>query len=412
MGMTACIRRLPLPPGVEEHHTPSETMEIPGDVAVSEWEGLQQRFLDEGVERSRELLASLDKRFDALQIAHQMRQWAGRAGQFGYHSITELAQRAEHLLGDVPIRKSDLRERLNKLLRAFSDLRDTWMAPVPDHVAQALRGKRVALIGLPLEDADRACLALRRVDAQPRLFPATDDLEFAPIRECDLVMVPVGLETDGARLQVALESSVAGKLLLAGERRYLMTLPPAVQLRAADYLVDNWEPEELLLRLTLVISRKATAPSGAAATPAATPKVAAFEAAAEPCRAMTSPRVLIVDDDPIILTLLRTTLQNYGMQCETVNNGSDALRLIRREKPQVVVLDVNMPGMDGYEVLSAVRAEKIPSLVILVTARRQEKDILRGFQLGADDYLVKPFNLLELVARIRRLLRRTFEAAA
>jgi DNA-binding response OmpR family regulator len=100
------------------------------------------------------------------------------------------------------------------------------------------------------------------------------------------------------------------------------------------------------------------------------------------------------------------------MQCETVNNGSDALRLIRREKPQVVVLDVNMPGMDGYEVLSAVRAEKLPSLVILVTARQQEQDILRGFQLGADDYLVKPFNLLELVARIRRLLRRTFEAAA
>ena len=387
---------------------PPETMEISGDVAVSEWEGLQQRFLDEGVERSRELLASLDKRFDALQIAHQMRQWAGRAGQLGYHSITELAQRAEHLLGDVPIRKSDLRERLNKLLRAFSDLRHTWMAPVPDHVAQALRGKRVALIGLPLEEADRACLALKRVDAQPRLFPATEDLEFAPIRECDLVMVPVGLETDGARLQVALESSVAGKLLLAGERRYLMTLPPAVQLRAADYLVDNWEPEELLLRLTLAISRKATT----ASVPAAAPKVAARETAAEPCRAMTSPRVLIVDDDPIILTLLRTTLQNCGMQCETVNNGSDALRLIRREKPQVVVLDVNMPGMDGYEVLSAVRAEKLPSLVILVTARQQEQDILRGFQLGADDYLVKPFNLLELVARIRRLLRRTFEAAA
>ena len=408
MGMTACIRRVPLPPGVEEDHMPPETMEISGDVAVSEWEGLQQRFLDEGVERSRELLASLDKRFDALQIAHQMRQWAGRAGQFGYHSITELAQRAEHLLGDVPIRKSDLRERLNKLLRAFSDLRDTWMAPVPDHVAQALRGKRVALIGLPLEEADRACLALKRVDAQPRLFPATEDLEFAPIRECDLVMVPVGLETDGARLQVALESSVAGKLLLAGERRYLMTLPPAVQLRAADYLVDNWEPEELLLRLTLAISRKATEASGAAATP----KVAAFEAAVEPRRATTSPSVLVVDDDPIILTLLRTILLNHGMQCETVDNGADALRLIRQKKPQVVVLDVNMPGLDGYGVLSVVRAEKLPSLVILVTARQQEQDILRGFQLGADDYLVKPFNLLELVARINRLLRQPSQAAA
>jgi len=387
---------------------PHEAREIPGDMGASEWVVLQQQFLEEGVDRSRELLANLDKRFDGARMAHQMREWAGNAGQLGYHNITELAQRAEHLLGDVPVRKSDLRERLGNLLLAFSNLRDTWMAPVPDHVAQALRGKSVALIGLAQEQAGRACLALGRVDALPRLFPALGALKLESIRDCDLVMISVGLETDGARLQVAVESSAAGKLLLAGERRRLMALPPAVQLRAADYLVDDWQPEELLLRLALAISRKATAASDAAAAP----EEAAFETAAEPRRAMTSPRVLVVDDDPIILTLLRTTLQNYGMQCETVDNGADALRLIRREKQQVVVLDVNMPGLDGYGVLSAVRAEKLPTQVILVTARQQEHDILHGFQLGADDYLVKPFNLLELVARINRLLRQPCQAAA
>jgi len=380
---------------------PHEAMEIPGDMAASNWAGLQQQFLEEGVQRSRELLASLDKRFDGGRMAHQMREWAGNGGQLGYHNITELAQRAEHLLGDVPVRKSDLRERLNNLLRAFSDLRDTWMAPVPDHVARALLGKSVALIGLAPEQAGRACLALGRVDALPRLFPALDALKLESIRDCDLVMISVGLETDSEKLQVAVESSAVGKLLLAGERRRLMALPPAVQLRAADYLVDDWQPEELLLRLALAISRRATEASGAAAAP----EEATFKTAAEPRRAMSSPRVLVVDDDPIILTLLRTTLQNYGMQCETVDNGADALRLIRQEKQQVVVLDVNMPGLDGYGVLSAVRAEKLPTQVILVTARQQERDILRGFQLGADDYLVKPFNLLELVARINRLLR-------
>jgi DNA-binding response OmpR family regulator len=204
------------------------------------------------------------------------------------------------------------------------------------------------------------------------------------------------------------ESSPAGKLLLAGERRHLMTLPPAVQLRAADYLVDDWEPEELLLRLTLVISRKAAA----APLAAAAPERAAPEAAAEPSPAVTSPSVLVVDDDTIILTLLRTILLNHGMQCETVDNGTDALRLIRQKKQQVVVLDVNMPGLDGYGVLSAIRAEKLPTLVVLVTARQQEQDILRGFQLGADDYLVKPFNPLELVARIKRLLRQPSQVAA
>jgi hypothetical protein len=69
-------------------------------------------------------------------------------------------------------------------------------------------------------------------------------------------------------------------------------------------------------------------------------------------------------------------------------------------------------SLDGYGVLSVVRAEKLPTKVILVTARQQEQDILRGFQLGADDYLVKPFNLLELVARINRLLRQPSQAAA
>jgi len=71
-----------------------------------------------------------------------------------------------------------------------------------------------------------------------------------------------------------------------------------------------------------------------------------------------------------------------------------------------------MPGMDGYEVLSAIRAEQIPSQVMLLTARQQENDVLRGFQLGADDYLVKPFNPLELVARIKRLLRQARPVAA
>jgi DNA-binding response OmpR family regulator len=384
---------------------PHETMEIPADITASEWACLQQRFLEEGVERSRELLANFDQRFDGARLAHQMREWAGNAGQLGYHTITELAQRAEHLLGDVPVPAADLRERLGNLLLTFSNLRDRWMAPVPDHVAQALKGRSVALIGLAPEQAGSVCLALGRVDARPRIFPTVNAVKLEAIRDCDLVIVSVGNDTDGVKLQVAVEKSAAGKLLLVGDRRRLMTLPPAVQLRAADYLIDNWQPEELLLRLALAISRKATEASSRA-------EEAAIETTPETHRDMTRPRVLVVDDDPIVLALLRTTLQNHGMQCETVNNGADALRLIRHGKQQVMVLDVNMPGLDGYGVLSAVRAEKLPTQVILVTARQQEEDILRGFQLGADDYLVKPFNLLELVARVNRLLRQPCQAAA
>ncbi len=387
---------------------PNEMMEVPLGMSATEWEGLQQLFLEDGIERSRELLADLDNRFDAVQMAHQMHEWAGSAGQLGYHGITELARRAGQLLGDLPARKSELRGRLSDLLLAFSELRDSRIVSVPNHVEQALRGKRVALIGLLPEQADRACAALGRVHAKPRIFPATDDLDSASIRECELVVVHVGSETDGARLQAAVESSAAGKLFLAGDHGYLMALPPAVQGLVTEYLADNWEPGEMLLRLTLAVLRKANA----ASVPAATPQGTGLKVAAEPLRLMTNARVLIVDDDPIVLSLLRTTLRNFGMQCETVDNGSDALRLIRAQQPHIVVLDVNMPGLDGYGVLSAVRAENLPTLVVMVTARQQENDVLRGFQLGADDYLVKPFNPPELVARIKRLLRQTIRTAA
>ena len=82
------------------------------------------------------------------------------------------------------------------------------------------------------------------------------------------------------------------------------------------------------------------------------------------------------------------------------------LKPIRKLRPQAAVLDVDMPGMDGYQVLTAVRQEGLAVRVLLLTARQQESDIVRGFSLGADDYVVKPFSPMELVARLKRLLSR------
>ena len=108
-----------------------------------------------------------------------------------------------------------------------------------------------------------------------------------------------------------------------------------------------------------------------------------------------------------MLALVRTALANFGMECLYRRRWFyGALDTIRRYRPHAAVLDVNMPGMDGYEVLSAVRAEEIPTRVLLLTARQQESDVIRGFTLGADDYVVKPFSPMELVARMKRLLWR------
>ena len=116
-------------------------------------------------------------------------------------------------------------------------------------------------------------------------------------------------------------------------------------------------------------------------------------------------QVLIADDYPTVLMLVRTALQNFGMECHTASDGPEALAAARRLKPAAAVLDVNMPGMDGFEVLAAMRAEAIPSRVMLLTARQQENDVIRGFTLGADDYVVNlsaPWNW----ARLKRLLSR------
>jgi DNA-binding response OmpR family regulator len=118
------------------------------------------------------------------------------------------------------------------------------------------------------------------------------------------------------------------------------------------------------------------------------------------------PEILIADDDPTIRSLVRMTLQDYGMDCLVAASGAEALQMIRDRGPHAAVLDVNMPGMDGYLVLAAVREEKLPVRVVLLTARRHENDISRGFTLGADDYVVKPFNVVELIARLKRLFRR------
>jgi len=117
-----------------------------------------------------------------------------------------------------------------------------------------------------------------------------------------------------------------------------------------------------------------------------------------------SAEILVADDDLTVRTVVRSALRKVGIECRLASSGPEALEEIRMHRPPAAVLDVNMPVMDGFEVLAAIRAEKIPVRVIMLTARRQDDDVLRGFSLGADDYMVKPFSPMELVARLKRLL--------
>jgi DNA-binding response OmpR family regulator len=116
--------------------------------------------------------------------------------------------------------------------------------------------------------------------------------------------------------------------------------------------------------------------------------------------------ILVADDSVEILRITRDYLEHAGFTVLTASDGTDALRLARTRGPDLVVLDLSMPGMDGLDVARALRRESVLPIIML-TARADESDTLVGLELGADDYVTKPFSPKELVARVRAVLRRT-----
>jgi DNA-binding response OmpR family regulator len=126
---------------------------------------------------------------------------------------------------------------------------------------------------------------------------------------------------------------------------------------------------------------------------------------------MNPPRALVIDDDPDIRGLVAELLERAGLSVEQAEDGRAGLRCLHRQPPDVVVLDVSMPELDGWQTLERIRdLSDVP--VLMLTARGAELERVRGLQAGADDYVVKPFGRQELVARVQALLRRGGRDAA
>jgi DNA-binding response OmpR family regulator len=115
--------------------------------------------------------------------------------------------------------------------------------------------------------------------------------------------------------------------------------------------------------------------------------------------------ILVVDDMSSVRQLLREYLTEQGFRVLTADNGQDALNIARHDPPDLILLDIMMPKMDGYQFLRQFRLER-RTPVIVITAREEETDAVLGLELGADDYVIKPFRMRELVARMRAVLRR------
>ncbi|MCD6400713.1 MAG: response regulator transcription factor [Anaerolineales bacterium] len=122
---------------------------------------------------------------------------------------------------------------------------------------------------------------------------------------------------------------------------------------------------------------------------------------------MSGETILVVDDEPNIVKLAQMYLERDGFVVISTGNGDDALEKVYKDKPSLVVLDIMLPGIDGLEVCRKLRGGDNPVLILMLTAKDEDIDKILGLEMGADDYLTKPFNPRELVARVKALLRRS-----
>jgi DNA-binding response OmpR family regulator len=348
--------------------------------------GLRRKFLTESHREVRRILEFLNVRLDSDAAARQFHQWIGSAGALGYPAIAERSRAAAAVLKKPGWTTTELRLQLEALLQALASPPEASDTPIPAAILEQVNGKRVALVGFADEEADKLCEALERAHALARLFAAGEPIASVTLNHCNVAIVHVRPQTlDSPWLLPSGELPPGLPLMLLGSREHILELPDAVQSRACEWLIDAWQPEEAVMRLSFALSR-----AQAAHPPA--PDPAGHRG------------ILIADDDPNVLAVVSTALHSFGFPSQTATDGIETLRTIRETRPRAVVLDVGMPGMDGFDILSAIRREALPIKVVLLTALRQEADILRGFRLGADDYVVKPFQPAELAARIRRLI--------
>ena len=395
------------PPADHQSVTDALTFGLP----ESEMEDLRRSFLAHGVVQSQQILATLNHEFDAAGASRLVHQWTGSGGLLGFPEISKQSREVEVLLSAPILNFPRLNEAIGKLSRTFGDSRTvTAAAVIPESIIQELQGKRIGLIGLADWEAERLCVALERASAKPRLFAAGDPPDLESIRACSIVVVHVRPETMHCMwLDPRFILPPLLPLVFIGGRDLLLSLDAGIQARAREFLIDGWQPEEALMRLSFALSRpSASAMVLSAVTPV--PEVVGDDAATHSVATqnesfdLRAETVVIADDDDKVRRIVQSVLQRYGWRCCLATNGPEALQIIRERRPHAAILDVNMPGMDGFEVLAAVRAEAIPVRIILLTARHQEHDIVRGFTLGSDDYVVKPFSPMELVARLKRLL--------
>lgn len=261
-------------------------------------------------------------------------------------------------------------------------------------IIQCLTGKRLAFIGFDQGDTARLLEAMAAFQVVIHTFAYNEVKLGSPVlRPYDLLIIHIPNRLEDFELLTHEDAAQNAKpLLFIGSFELLLQDIAAYHFKFYDFLSLPWPPEEVVLRTYHVLSAAQRAE-----------KLVPRQPVSEKVQ------VLVADDDPTIVTMLKATLVKHGMECLVAQNGGVAVTLVKAHHPAAVILDINMPFLDGFEVLHAIKNDPqtrdIP--VIMLTSLRQESDVVRSFTLGADDYVTKPFRPMELAARVKRLLQRT-----
>jgi DNA-binding response OmpR family regulator len=343
---------------------------------------LQQNFLKAGKGVSRQLLAGIEGEFDVAKAIRTVHQWIGSAGLLGFPAIGERARAAETALQATPFSRDRLRGALTHLARSFHNPSAHMADAVLQSLRRVLRGKNIALIGLSDEAADLMCGALEEVGARARLFDANQSPTDEAVSRCHVAVVHALAQNQNCHWLAGDVSALPPlPTFYFGSPDDLLALNPGVQGRADGFVVEGCLEEEVLMRLRLAIAQ---------------PPSPANRGIAAGTR-----ELVIAYADASSLPPIEAWLKEHALPFRVAANGPEAILLLHNVQPSAAIIDLSM---DGFEVLAAIRAAALPVRALFIASQSQEEEILRGFSLGAEDYLVQPFSPMELIARAKRLL--------
>jgi len=353
--------------------------------------GARNNFITESLAELTEWL-SPDSKADKNGLLRMLDRWAGVAGTLGMPGVADQAKSTKGLVGPLEeIHAPAVREALQELQRLITAAAaaPAFELALPSEIVKTISGKRIALAGFSEPEARRFAHVLDRAECFTLVIEApSEGLSTAMVERFDIIVLNV-VGADGYTCLKNTSLGLNTPVLLVGSRASISDSAVSNKTSGArDFLTTPWDAEELLVRCCKLLSPN-------------------LINAAPPQRDGPA-QVIIADDDPAIGALLTATLRRTGAECRLARNGAEALALAREVMPDALILDVNMPGMDGFEVLTNLRADQLTKRipVVLLTARQQETDVLKGFSCGANDYIRKPFNPMEVTARVARYLPR------